>query len=143
MGRPTDYNAELAREICQRLSERSMVAVCNESDMPNRATVYRWLQEHEGFSDMYARAIKERGQYRAEKIEEISDKVLSGEYDPQSARVAMDGLKWVAAKLDNTKYGDRIHTEVSGSLDLNNKSDDELDRIIAERAQAVEKAERD
>ena len=57
---------------------------------------------------MYARAIRERGQYRAEKIEEISDKVLTGEYDPQAARVAMDGLKWTAAKLDNTKYGDKL-----------------------------------
>ena len=108
MARPTDYNQTLAIDLCQRLSERSMVSVCSDDDMPHRATVYRWLIDHNEFSDMYARAIKERGQYRAEKIEEISEKVLSGEYDPQAARVAMDGLKWVAAKLDNTKYGERL-----------------------------------
>lgn len=108
MARPTLYCETLAIDLCQRLSERSMVSVCSDTDMPHRATVYRWLIDETAFSDMYTRAIKERGQYRAEKIEEITERVLTGEYDPQAARVAMDGLKWIAAKLDNTKYGDRL-----------------------------------
>jgi len=114
-GRPTEYNEQIALELCSRLSSRSMVAVCEDKDMPARSTVYKWLQDQEGFSDMYARALRERGQYRAEKIEEISEKVLSGEYDPQAARVAMDGMKWIAAKLDNTRYGDRIQQEHTGA----------------------------
>ncbi len=118
MSRPYEYNIAVAVELCERLSERSMVSVCSDKDMPHRSTVYRWLLDEPIFSDMYARAIKERGQYRAEKIEEISDKVLSGEYDPQSARVAIDGLKWVAAKLDNTKYGERLDLGNAGGQPL-------------------------
>lgn len=118
MGRPTDYSKELAIEVCSRLSERSMVSVCNDADMPSRTTLYRWLDEQEYFRNMYARALRERGQYRAEKIEEISEGVLRGDYEPQAARVALDGLKWTAAKLDNTKYGDKIQTEHTGRVEI-------------------------
>ena len=43
-GHPSDYTDALAAEICQRIAEReSLRKVCAASDLPDKATVLRWL----------------------------------------------------------------------------------------------------
>jgi hypothetical protein len=107
-GRPSTYTPELESKILAALSEQSMVAVCARPDMPSRETLYQWMHSKAGFADKYARACEERADHRAEKIDEIAEKVLSGEVDPQAARVAIDAHKWTASKLKPKRYGDRI-----------------------------------
>ena len=40
-------------------------------------------------------------------LEEIAHKTLKGDYDPSSARVAADILKWTAGRKKPKKYGDK------------------------------------
>src|SRR5690606_9454335 len=43
-GRPSDYNAHIAAEICGRIAEgQSLREICAAEDMPSRTTVFRWL----------------------------------------------------------------------------------------------------
>lgn len=117
-GRPTLHTPELEAKVLDRLSEVSMVKVCNEPGMPSRSTIYKWMDEIEGFSDKYARACDERADHRAEMIDDIATQVLRGEVEPQAARVAIDAHKWTASKLKPKKYGDRIQNDVNGSLTI-------------------------
>lgn len=132
VGRPTDYTEELAADICVRLSEgESLKGICAGDDMPNRATVFRWLAVHEAFRDMYARAREEQADTLADEIVSISDEEctmvradkhpgvkaddedgsLEVVFDSTAVarnRLRVDARKWVAAKLKPRKYGDKL-----------------------------------
>jgi len=124
------------------------------------STVFKWLREKPEFSQQYARAKEESADALFEELLEIADDgtndwmerqnaegenigwQLNGEH-VQRSRLRLDTRKWALSKLKPKKYGDRIHTEHSGTIGLSELSDDDLDRLIAERQQSVDKAARD
>lgn len=118
MGRPSDYSIDKAIEICSLLvtrnpeggRPRSLRDVCDIENMPNEATVYRWLSTHEAFREMYARAREERADMLADDVIDISD----SEPDAAKARNRMDARKWYAAKLNPKRYGDKVTNELVG-----------------------------
>jgi hypothetical protein len=56
-GRPSDYGAEIAQTICERLVDgESLRAICADPAMPARATVFRWLARNQEFRRSYALA---------------------------------------------------------------------------------------
>ena len=114
-GRPTLYSQELANEICSQLAfGKSLRRVCEADDMPEGRTVWRWLTEKPEFSQQYARAKEEAADALADDIQNIADKTLTGEYDPQASRVAIDAYKWTASKLKPKKYGDKLDMTTNG-----------------------------
>lgn len=79
MGRPTSLTPELGIEICDRLIRvGSLRTVCEDSDMPNKATVFRWLlkaegenaeQIHKDFSDQYIRAREHSKDFKFDELQ--------------------------------------------------------------------------
>jgi hypothetical protein len=56
-GRKSDYHAEIAETICNRLvNGESLRAICADPAMPARATVFRWLASNQEFRRSYALA---------------------------------------------------------------------------------------
>lgn len=136
VGRPTDYTAELATAICNRLATgESLREICLSEDMPDKSNVFRWLANNEEFRDQYNIARVVQADYYSEEIIEICDDgtndwmarrsesekgagvntgwVLNGEH-VQRSRLRVDTRKWVAARLNPKKYGDRLTNEHSG-----------------------------
>ena len=103
--------------------------------------MYKWFRLYPDFVDNYARAKEDSGDADQDKLDEIAEKVLSGEIEPQAARVAADIIKWSASKKKPKKYGDRIHTEHSGNITYNDLGDDELARKLAEKQQLRKQSE--
>lgn len=137
MARPTDYTPELASLICGRIAEgESLRAVCRDPDMPNTATVMRWLGrsdgEFEGFSEQYAKAMEARADAMFDELLEISDDgtndwmekknaegsiigwQLNGEH-VQRSKLRVDARKWALARMSPRKYGDKQAIEHSGT----------------------------
>lgn len=130
MGRPTDYSAAVADAICERLADgESLRSICADGAMPNKATVFRWLNLHKEFGDQYARAREEQAESLADEIVLISDegatKLVSGGEEDEPAvvfdatavarnRLRVDARKWVASKLKPKKYGDKTQLEHAG-----------------------------
>ena len=113
MGRPSDFTQQTADAICGRLCEgESLRSICRDEEMPHLSTVMRWLAVDESFREQYARAREAQGEADADLVGDIGARVLSGELDPQAARVAMDAAKWSAGKRLPKKYGDKL--ELSG-----------------------------
>jgi len=141
-GRPSLYTPELGDKICEGIAHRiSLVRICaNDEAMPEVRTVYRWFREHDEFCQNYARAREAQAEFIADEILEISD---SSEFEPNDKRIRVDARKWLASKYKPKVYGDKIMTEHSGSITHKDMDDDELDRLIRERQQALEKAQRD
>lgn len=114
IGRPTIKTPELLQEFCRRIAAgRSVTNVCKDADMPSDFSVWRWLSEDEEFSRDYARAIQARAMHHADEISETIQQVRRGEIPPDVARVALDGMKWVASRLLPKVYGDKQIVEAN------------------------------
>ena len=144
-GAPSTYTVELGNTICHRLIELgSLRKVCDAEDMPDKATVFRWLLKSDGenpdpdmviFRDQYARARRLSKEFQFDEhwqdVEKtayvpvlIDDVPLIVDGKPvmqvttqsvQLARLKHDAWKWQASKEDPKKYGDKITQEVVGA----------------------------
>ena len=105
-GRPPSYSAEIADEICRRLSEGGTVrATCRDMGIPV-GTVLGWVRDdREGFSEQYARARELGYEVMADEIIDIADR---GSGDWQRDRLRVDARKWLLAKALPRRYGDRV-----------------------------------
>jgi hypothetical protein len=141
-GRPSSYNQDLADEICAQLAEgmslRSILKA--NTNYPAMATIFNWLRTNEEFLEQYTRAKTESADALADNITDIAAQTLKGTHDPQSARVAMDGYKWVASKLKPKVYGDKLDL-TTGNEKLNRgMSDAELNAILARAGSTPDQA---
>lgn len=80
--------------------------------MPSKTAVLGWLADHPGFAAQYAHARDMQADHYVEETLEIADLATSEDY--QVARLRVDARKWFASKLAPKKYGDRVHTELTG-----------------------------
>jgi hypothetical protein len=65
------------------------MSVCNDNDMPESGTIYRWRQESPEFNEKVALAREERKEITRTKLVELGDRVLSDEtLDPQRVNAA-------------------------------------------------------
>jgi len=111
----TPKQVEKAKEaIISKLSTGDSLKSILDGDksLPSRPIVYEWLSNaHKKFDktflDNYARAREDSADLDAENLEEIAQKTLRGDYEPQAARVAADILKWTAGRKKPKKYGDK------------------------------------
>jgi hypothetical protein len=129
MGRPSDYNAEIADIICGRMvcgvddKPESLRSICRDDEMPALGTVMRWLTKYPEFREQYTAAREAQSEVHHEEILEISDnctddvQMLLGNEDGDGparinhsaiarAKLQIDTRKWVMSKMQPKKYGE-------------------------------------
>jgi hypothetical protein len=107
-------SAQLFEAICFQVSEgRTVKSVLAEPGMPSRKTFDKWRHEHPEAEEIYAAALKTRADDCRDKICDAMSKLEAGTIDPASARVLVEGLKWLAAKDAPARYSDRF--EMTGA----------------------------
>lgn len=141
MGRPSDYTQDIADKICSELADgKSMRTVCLADDMPDKATVFRWIRTIEEFRNQYTRAKEESADALTDEMLDIADD-LSNDYvktdeggdrlnpeNIQRSRLKIETRKWLASKLKPKKYGDKQYIETKDTT--NDISDEELNNKI-------------
>ena len=121
-GRRSDYSAEIANTICDRLAGgESLRAICADAGMPDRTTVSRWLARYEEFRGLYGFA----REWQAECLVDEILKIARDSSRDYVKKVGVDGkvtwvvdrehiarcglrisaLKWTAARMAPRKYG--------------------------------------
>lgn len=150
LGRPSDYTEETAQAICSLLAEgHSLVEIGRMEGMPNPATVYRWVGAREDFRERYARAREAQAEHFMDEIIDIADDarndwmdratkdgvvtVLNTEHISRS-KERIDARKWVMAKLNPKKYGDKLQL----SNDPDNPVGDKHLTVIEVKVQLLE-----
>lgn len=77
---------------------------------------YEALDKDKALGECYARARRHQAESGQGRIIDAVDKLFAGEMDPNAARVAIDALKWNAARMHPAIYGDKLQTEHSGEV---------------------------
>jgi len=74
-----------------------------------------WMAKHPPFVERYVRARDIRAHARFERIDQVTQDMREGLIDANMARVEIDAIKWMCARENVKKYGDRI--ELAGDKD--------------------------
>jgi hypothetical protein len=103
----------VAELICDRIAAGELLEqICAEEGMPARRTVNQWLDHVPAFAPLYARA-------RARQPEVLAERAMIAAVQcpsPQMAavnRLAFDGYRWMAARLDPSKWSDKAEVSVT------------------------------
>lgn len=153
-GRPTLYTLELGDIICSQIAEGvSLSKICKTNEgMPETRSIYRWLRTEPEFSQNYKNAKEDQADKMVEDMLDIADDGRNDYMDKlgqdgeiagvqlnteniQRSRLRVDTRKWAASKFKAKKYGDKIITEHTGSINLTEMTQEELDRALAEAEQ--------
>ncbi|MCG7509353.1 terminase small subunit protein [Mesorhizobium retamae] len=126
MGRPTKYSQKMADLICDQITEgRSLRSICRDEDMPNTATVFRWLARHEDFAKLYAHARDAQADALVDEMIDIADdgsndwmeqrgrdgEVTGWKENGESLKrsaLRLSTRQWIAEKLKPKKYGNKV-----------------------------------
>lgn len=137
MARPTTYTQEIADTVCERIAVgQSLRSICDDDAMPALRTVFDWLarEDREDFRTKYARAREAQADSMFDDIIDIADdgrndwmekKDSEGETigwrengeAMRRSQLRIEARKWMAAKLQPKKYGDKLDLNVSGRLE--------------------------
>ena len=124
-GRPSEYDFELCKEICNEVAEgKNIKAVLNsKEEYPTWTSFRRWKNEKEELSTLYIKAIQDKGEMVDFEIDNIMQDLKEKIYDPATANVLIQTLKWKAAKYYPKMFGDSSKVVHEGGLTVTNKKD--------------------
>lgn len=83
----------------------SLRSICKAPGFPSVGTVLAWCAAEPEWAEQYARARKAGDDAMAEDIQAIAD---DEDLDPNDKRVRIDARKWLMAKRQPKKYGDKV-----------------------------------
>lgn len=143
IGRPSIYSDELVDELCFRISTgRTLRSVCDDDDMPDRKTVWRWTADNAIFRHRLARAREASVDVDLDEMRDLGRRTLREKgLDPQRVRVAIDAFDKAARlraprKVELTgRDGGPIQTQAFDPAKLAQLSEEELDAL--ERAHRI------
>ena len=122
-------DVEKAQAVIDQIADtgKSLRSACAENDV-KPSTFLRWISEDESLAEQYARAMQVRADTHFSEIVEISDTQEIGTIETakewgvetktadmvEHRRLRIDARKWVIARMNPKKYGDKITSEHTG-----------------------------
>ena len=130
----TPEQIESTKEVIleRMLNGKSLKSILDsDKELPNRTTVYKWLNEENDLFDKeflnnYTRATQDRADFLVEEILTIADDQTADVYiDDEGkehvnhnvinrSKLMVDSRKWIAGKMKPKKYGDKNTTVLEG-----------------------------
>lgn len=111
---------DILTKICERISEgESLRAILRDKYAINRQTFFNWINKYPEFIDQYARACEIRADIIFDEIVEISDHSdedhtpFTGSNVIQRDRLRVDARKWVIARMNPKKYGEKSEVDLT------------------------------
>lgn len=132
-GRPSKFDKALCLDICDDIaSGKSLRQACEERGIATSTAMGWFLDDQDGVFAHYARARKLQAEKMFDELLDIADdatndymevhdpegKVIgykeNGEWTRRS-QLRTDIRKWILARMDSKRYGDKVQNEHSGA----------------------------
>jgi hypothetical protein len=114
------YSEELALEICEELSNGvSLQKICQRDDMPAQSAIYKWLEEHAFFKEIYGYARVNAAHTLFDAMKDIADDDSNDILPDGSAnnaaisraKLRVDTYARIAGKLAPKSFGERVEAQ--------------------------------
>lgn len=134
MAPQSQYSTEKAKDICERVANGDTLQVIADAYGVSIGTILNWVTKNDNV-DNYTRAREAAADLFESKIITRAELVTSE--SAAADRVAIDALKWVAARRSPKKYGDssKVDMTVNNLTDL---TDEQLDNVIAQTTKRLQ-----
>lgn len=150
MARPSTYNFELCKEICDKVADgKNIVTVLkSKKEYPSWGTFRVWKNENNELLTLYARSIQDKAEMVDFEIDAIMAEVKSKKVDSYVGRLLIDTLKWKAAKYYPKMFGDNSKVQLDATIekksgiDFKNMSDEDL-KIMRDLSEKYKNNEKD
>jgi hypothetical protein len=121
MGRPSTMNMQQASAVLHRVANgESLLAISRDPDMPGESTIRSWASVHAWFGDALKVAEREGARAMVEQALEIADGTQHAKHvaEVYSAQLRTNMRKWLAAKRDPERYGEKMPATTSGGAQV-------------------------
>jgi hypothetical protein len=99
----------LERVVNQIIDGKSLRSICaNDSTLPDRVTMLRWMNTDKDFATIIARARDLQAEALHDDMADICHKMESGELDANTGKAIIWAKQWSASKLKPRSFGDRL-----------------------------------
>jgi hypothetical protein len=127
---------EIKAAICERIADgESLRQIIADEGMPASSTVFKWLNEDAQFSEQYARAREAQADALFDDLLGIADDGSNDWMERKNAdgqnigwqengealrrsALRIDARKWMIAKLQPKKYGEKVTQEHTGAVSV-------------------------
>ena len=118
MGRPSEYNEEIANKLCDMMiSGVPLRAACEALEI-NTQIVFSWIARNKEFCERYALAREAQMECYAHELTELADGTALSAEAINKARLQIDTRKWIMSKLKAKKYGDHATLQHTGNVQI-------------------------
>jgi len=116
MARPSEYNYELAQEVCEQLSKGDNIKniLDSKEEYPHFVTWCRWVDNNEQLRNLYYASMRDKAQAKEQKYEEYINDLKTGVIDAHTAKVLLDATRWQMATLNAKIYGPKTNVTNDG-----------------------------
>jgi hypothetical protein len=116
MARPSEYNFELCKEICELIADGGYIIQVLESNekYPSWSTFRHWKRDNEELKTLYVNAQQDKTEALINNIVKVQQMALRGEIDASTANVVMQTDKWLSSKFYPKMYGDKTDITSNG-----------------------------
>jgi len=117
-GRPRTLTPEIADALAEEMiGGLNMVKACAKLNL-SRSSVYRWQQEYPEFRTQCAGAREGLADKMLADLENEIDEAEKQGRDPQFLKIKVSHRQWLIEKIAPRMYGQKVMTEVSGSVEV-------------------------
>jgi hypothetical protein len=116
MARPSEYNFEMCKTICEEVAEGFNIKTILKSkeEYPDFSTWCRWKRENDELRNLYVNAMQDKSESVIEEIDHVYDLLKNKEIEPSTANVLIQTNKWLAGKFYPKMYGDKVDVTSDG-----------------------------
>lgn len=114
MARPSEYDFEMCKEICNEVAEGKNIkeVLDSKKKYPSWNSFRRWKNERKELSSLYIRSIQDKAEMVDYEIGQIMQEVKDDKISYHIGRLLIDTLKWRAAKYYPKMFGDKLDLKV-------------------------------
>lgn len=116
MARPSEYDFELCKKICEEIAEGGYIieVLSSNEEYPSWSTFRHWKRENTELQTLYVNAQQDKTEPIIHNIKKVQQMALKGEIDASTANVVIQTDKWLSSKFYPKMYGEKTDITSGG-----------------------------
>jgi hypothetical protein len=116
MARPSEYDFELCKEICEEIAVGGniMQVLDSNNTYPSWSTFRRWKRDNEELRTLYINSQQDKAEALEKEMDDYRSMLLAKEIDASTYNTLVQTLKWKMSKYYAKMYGDKTDITSGG-----------------------------